>query len=69
MIDIVQKLPVGWSVIEAEDQWIVYDQHDELICKASPPERLNKLLDVEFQIAQTFVSVMHAIKNIEPAEA
>jgi len=69
MIDVVQRLPVGWSLTEAQDGWIIYDEDDEVICKARTPTELHRILNIEFQIAQTFVGMMHAMKNIKPAEA
>ena len=69
MIDVVKRLPVGWSLTESKDGWIIYDQDDELICKPKTPQELHRILSIEFEIAQTFVGMMHAIKNVEPAEA
>ena len=69
MVDVVQRLPVGWSLIETNEGWVVRDQDDDFICKAETTDHLHRILNTEFELAQMFASMMFVLKTSKPAEA
>jgi len=68
MIDVLKRLPNGWSMIETHDGYVIKDEDDEFVCKADTAQRLNQILDNEFELAQMYASMMYVLKASEPAE-
>ena len=68
MIDVLKRLPNGWSMIETNDGYVIKDDDDEFVCQADTAERLNQILDNEFELAQMYASMMYVLKAAEPAE-
>jgi hypothetical protein len=69
MMRIIEKLPVGWSIVEERNGWNIYDDDGELVCTGQDTEQLHRVLNVEFALAQAFAAWMHAYKQTEAAEA
>ena len=69
MIDVLKKLPSGWSMINTGDGYVIRDEDDEFVCEAETTERLNELLNNEFELAQLYASMMYVLKASKPAEA
>ena len=69
MIDVLKRLPNGWSMIETHDGYVIQDEDDEFVCKAESAQRLNQILDNEFELAQMYASMMCVIRTANPAEA
>lgn len=69
MLSVIEKLPVGWSLIEDGDAWKVFDEEGELVCTAKNTHHLNRLLNTEFALAQQFATFMYATSQPTPAEA
>ena len=69
MIDVLKRLPTGWSMIETDDGFVIRDDDDEFVCKADSAQRLNEILDNEFQLAQMYASMMYVMKTSNAAEA
>ena len=55
-------------MIEAHDGYVIKDEDDEFVCKADTAQRLNQILDNEFELAQMYASMMYVLKASEPAE-
>ena len=68
MIDVLKRLPNGWSMIETNEGYVIKDDDDEFVCQADTAERLNQILDNEFELAQMYASMMYVLKASEPAE-
>tara|TARA_R100000482_G_scaffold78198_1_gene30586 strand:+ start:4325 stop:4495 length:171 start_codon:yes stop_codon:yes gene_type:complete len=47
----------------------IRDQDDEFVCEAGTRERLNEILDNEFELAQMYASMMYVLKSSNAAEA
>lgn len=56
-------------MIETDDGFVIQDEDDEFVCKADTPQKLNQILDNEFELAQIYASMMYVIKTSNPAEA
>lgn len=69
MIDVLKKLPTGWSMIETTNGFAIHDQDNELVCEAATSSQLNEMILNEFELAQMFASMMYVLKSSEPAEA
>jgi len=69
MIDVLKKLPNGWSMIETNDGFVIRDDDDEFVCKANTAQQLDQILTNEFELAQMYASMMCVIKTAMPAEA
>ena len=69
MIDVLKKLPTGWSMIETNNGYQIRDQDDEFVCEAKSPQRLNEIIDNEFELAQMYASMMYVLKSSQAAEA
>jgi|TARA_R100001163_G_C5065746_1_gene203776 hypothetical protein len=69
MLSVIEKLPVGWSLIEDGDAWKVFDEEGELVCTARNTDHLNRMLNTEFAMAQQFATFMYAASQPIPAEA
>jgi hypothetical protein len=69
MIDVLKRLPNGWSMIETKNGFAIHDDDDEFVCEAESSSELNRMLLNEFELAQMFASMMYVLKTSEPAEA
>ncbi len=69
MIDVLKRLPNGWSMIETKNGFAIHDDDDEFVCEAGSSSELNRMLLNEFELAQMFASMMYVLKTSEPAEA
>ncbi len=69
MIDVLKKLPTGWSMIETNNGYQIRDQDDEFVCEAKSPQRLNEIINNEFELAQMYASMMYVLKSSQAAEA
>jgi len=69
MIDVLKKLPTGWSMTETNNVFQIRDQDDEFVCEARSPQRLNEIIDNEFELAQMYASMMYVLKTSEAAES
>ena len=56
-------------MIETDDGFVIRDDDDEFVCKADSAQRLNEILDNEFQLAQMYASMMYVMKTSNAAEA
>ena len=55
-------------MIETNEGYVIKDDDDEFVCQADTAERLNQILDNEFELAQMYASMMYVLKASEPAE-
>ena len=69
MMRIIEKLPVGWSIVEEKNGWNIYDDDGDLVCTGKDTDQLHSVLNVEFALAQAFAAWIHATKHTQPAEA
>jgi len=69
MIDVLKKLPEGWYMIETSEGYVIRDEDDEFVCEADSTERLNEILNNEFELAQLYASMMYILKSSKAAEA
>lgn len=69
MVDVLKRLPNGWSMIETKNGFAIHDDDDEFVCEAESSSELNRMLLNEFELAQMFASMMYVLKTSEPAEA
>tara|TARA_R110002012_G_scaffold151693_2_gene311646 strand:+ start:3834 stop:4043 length:210 start_codon:yes stop_codon:yes gene_type:complete len=69
MLSVIEKLPVGWSLIEDGEAWKVFDDAGELVCRAKDTHHLHRMLNTEFAIAQQFAAFMYATRQVNPGEA
>ena len=69
MIELLKKLPTGWSMIETKNGFAICDEDDECMFEAENHEELRKLIETEFKIAQSFASFMYVLKTSKVAEA
>ena len=56
-------------MINTGDGYVIRDEDDEFVCEAETTERLNELLNNEFELAQLYASMMYVLKASDPAEA
>ncbi len=69
MIDVRKRRPNGWSMIQTPSGYQIRDDDDQFVCEAETPQRLEEILNLEFELAQTFASMMYVLNTTEPAEA
>jgi hypothetical protein len=69
MRDVLKRLPTGWSMTKTDHGFQIRDQDDEFVCEAGTRERLNEILDNEFELAQMYASMMYVLKSSNAAEA
>tara|TARA_R100001163_G_scaffold21811_1_gene18566 strand:- start:3274 stop:3483 length:210 start_codon:yes stop_codon:yes gene_type:complete len=69
MINVLKRLPDGWSMIQTPSGYQIRDDDDRFVCEAETPQRLEEILNLEFELAQTFASMMYVLNTTEPAEA
>ena len=69
MINVIERLPVGWSISDEGSQWRIYDEEGDFICSAESADQLNRFLNIEFALAQACASMALSIKYTTPAEA
>ncbi len=69
MLSVIEKLPVGWSLVEDGEAWKIFDDEGELVCTAKNTRHLQRVLNTEFAIAQQFAAFMYAIRQVNPGEA
>jgi len=64
MNEILEMLPIGWSISPTKERWTIRDEANDFVAKGPTAEELKRILGIEFALQQAFAAV-HFAQNLK----
>lgn len=69
MTQLLDAIPMGWSLVRVDEGWQVYDHTGSLLKEPQTSVELAMFLEHEVRCAQEFAAFQWAMKGPMPAQA
>jgi len=60
MNEVLEMLPIGWSITPTKDGWTIRDEEDDFVAKGPTADELKRMLDIEFALQHAFAAIQFA---------